>query len=70
MIHQRFGMRWIPRRGYAKRLLQVHRLHHASSDRDNGYSFGFLFAPDPARLRRKLKQRTGQCCRRGAALRG
>jgi len=57
MVHQRGGMRWVPRRGYAKRLLQAHRLHHAVKTRENGVSFGFLFAPDPARLKRRLAER-------------
>jgi len=57
MVHQRFGMRWVPRRGYPKRLLQAHRLHHAVKGRDGSVSFGFLIAPDPARLKRVLAQR-------------
>ena len=57
MVHQRFGMRWVPRRGYSKRLLQAHRLHHAVKGKDGGVSFGFLFAPDPARLKRQLAER-------------
>jgi len=60
MVHQRFGMRWVPRRGYSKRLLQAHRLHHAVKGRDGNVSFGFLFAPDPARLKRQLADRTRQ----------
>lgn len=57
MVHQRFGMRWVPRRGYSKRLLQAHRLHHAVKGKDGGVSFGFLFAPDPAKLKRRLAER-------------
>jgi beta-carotene 3-hydroxylase len=56
MVHQRFGMRWVPRRGYSKRLLQAHRLHHAVKGRDGGVSFGFLIAPDPQRLKRRLAE--------------
>lgn len=57
MVHQRFGMRWVPRHGYAKRLLQAHRLHHAVKGRDGAVSFGFLLAPSPARLKQQLGQR-------------
>lgn len=57
LVHQRFGVRWVPRRGYAKRLLQAHRLHHAVQDKDGGVSFGFLFARSPARLKRALAER-------------
>jgi len=57
LVHQRFGVRWVPRHGYAKRLLQAHRLHHAVKGKHGGVSFGFLFAPDPAKLKRKLAER-------------
>lgn len=57
LVHQRFGFRWVPRKGYFKRLHQAHRLHHATKGRDGAVSFGFLFAPDPARLKAKLKER-------------
>ena len=57
LVHQRFGFRWVPRRGYAKRLLQAHRLHHAVQGKDGGVSFGFLFARSPARLKRALAER-------------
>lgn len=57
LVHNRFGLRWVPRRGYAKRLLQAHRLHHAVKGKKGAVSFGFLFAPDPARLKKKLAKR-------------
>ena len=56
LVHQRFGMRWIPRRGYFKRLHQAHRLHHATKGRDGAVSFGFLFAPSPTRLKARLRE--------------
>lgn len=58
LVHQRFGLRWVPRRGYFKRLHQAHRLHHAVREKDGAVSFGFLFAPDPARLKEKLRARS------------
>lgn len=57
LVHQRFGYRWVPRRGYFKRLHQAHRLHHATKGRDGAVSFGFLFAPHPNRLKAKLRER-------------
>jgi beta-carotene 3-hydroxylase len=57
MVHQRFGTRWVPRRGYTKRLLQAHRLHHTVKGKEDGVSFGFLIAPDPVKLKRKLAER-------------
>lgn len=53
LVHQRY-FRWIPRRGYARRLVQAHKLHHAAIGREGGVSFGFLFARAPALLRREL----------------
>jgi beta-carotene ketolase (CrtW type) len=57
MVHQRLGLRWVPRRGYPKRLLQAHRLHHAVRGKEGGVSFGFLFARDPVHLKRQLAER-------------
>jgi beta-carotene 3-hydroxylase len=54
LVHQRW-FRWVPRRGYAKRLVQAHKLHHATIGKEGGVSFGFVFARDPARLKAELK---------------
>ena len=54
LVHQRY-FRWVPRRGYAKRLVQAHKLHHATIGKEGGVSFGFVFARDPAKLRAELK---------------
>ena len=53
LVHQRW-FRYVPRRGYLKRLVQAHNLHHATIGKDGGVSFGFVFARDPARLKREL----------------
>ena len=53
LVHQRW-FRWVPRRGYAKRLVQAHKLHHATRGKDGGVSFGFLFARDPVVLKREI----------------
>jgi beta-carotene 3-hydroxylase len=55
LVHQRF-MRWVPKKGYAKRLVQAHKLHHATVGKEGGVSFGFLFAADPAWLKARLRQ--------------
>src|SRR3546814_6087221 len=54
LVHQRY-FRWVPRRGYAKRLVQAHKLHHATLGKEGGVSFGFVFARDPAKLKAELK---------------
>lgn len=54
LVHQRW-FRWVPKRGYAKRLVQAHKLHHATQGKEGGVSFGFVFARDPAVLKQELK---------------
>jgi beta-carotene 3-hydroxylase len=54
-VHQRWPFRIVPKRGYAKRLVQAHRLHHATHGRDGAVSFGFLYAPDVRKLKARLK---------------
>jgi beta-carotene 3-hydroxylase len=55
LVHGRLGFRAVPRRGYVKRLVQAHRLHHAVRGRDGAVSFGFLYAPPLRRLRARLR---------------
>lgn len=55
LVHQRGGFRWVPKRGYFKRILQAHRLHHAVHGRDGTVSHGFLFAPKPSTLKAQLR---------------
>jgi beta-carotene 3-hydroxylase len=59
LVHQRY-FRWVPRRGYARRLVQAHRLHHATIGKEGGVSFGFVLARDPAALKRELKAQRQQ----------
>jgi beta-carotene 3-hydroxylase len=54
LVHQRY-FRWVPKSGYAKRLVQAHKLHHATIGKEGGVSFGFLIARDPAKLKRELR---------------
>jgi beta-carotene 3-hydroxylase len=54
LVHQRY-FRWVPRSGYAKRLVQAHKLHHATIGKEGGVSFGFVFARDPVILKTELK---------------
>jgi beta-carotene 3-hydroxylase len=55
LVHQRY-FRWVPKGGYAKRLVQAHKLHHATIGKEGGVSFGFVFARDPAVLKAELKR--------------
>ena len=49
LVHRRLPIGLTARRGYLKRLVQAHRLHHSVRDREGSVSFGFLYAP-PVRL--------------------
>ena len=53
LVHQRY-FRWVPRKGYARRLVQAHKLHHATASKEGGVSFGFVVARDTAVLKREL----------------
>ncbi len=55
LVHQRY-FKWVPKRGYAKRLVQAHKLHHATVGKEGGVSFGFVLARDPAALKAELKR--------------
>ena len=55
LVHQRW-FRWVPRSGYAKRMVQAHKLHHATQSKEGGVSFGFLIARAPDALKADLRQ--------------
>lgn len=55
LVHQRWPFRYVPRRGYLRRLYQAHRLHHAVEGRDDCVSFGFVYAPPPEQLKAQLR---------------
>jgi beta-carotene 3-hydroxylase len=55
LVHQRY-FHYVPRGGYAKRLVQAHRLHHATVGKEGGVSFGFVIARDPAALKKELAE--------------
>lgn len=60
LVHQRWPFKYIPRRGYFKRLYMAHRMHHAVRGREDCVSFGFLYAPPLAKLQATLRQRHGR----------
>lgn len=57
LVHRRIPVKWTPKRGYLKRLVQAHRLHHATHGRDGAVSYGFLYAPPVRRLKAQLQGR-------------
>ena len=62
LVHQRW-FRYVPRKGYLKRLVQAHNLHHATHGKEGGVSFGFVIARHPDRLKQELMRQR----RRGEA---
>lgn len=55
LVHRRIPHGWIPKSGYLRRIVQAHHIHHRSRTKDGAVSFGFLYAPDPDRLKRELR---------------
>lgn len=64
LVHQRWPFRIVPKRGYLKRLVQAHKMHHAVDGRDGCVSFGFLYAPQLDHLKGKLKENSSVLSRR------
>jgi len=56
LVHQRWPFKYIPRKGYLKRVYQAHRLHHAVKGKDGCVSFGFVYAPPVEKLVRELQE--------------
>lgn len=54
LVHQRWPFKYLPRKGYLKRVYQAHRLHHAVEGRDGCVSFGFVYAEPVDELVKKL----------------
>jgi beta-carotene 3-hydroxylase len=56
LVHQRWPFKYVPRRGYLKRVYQAHRMHHAVKGRDGCVSFGFVYAEPVESLKVKLRK--------------
>ncbi len=67
LVHQRWPLRYVPRKGYLKRLYQAHRMHHAVDGREGCVSFGFLYAPKLDALKAELRRLHGGPLRRHRA---
>jgi beta-carotene 3-hydroxylase len=60
VTHRRLPLKWQPQNRYLRRLVAAHRMHHAVKDREEGVSFGFLYAPSVEVLQRQLLARREQ----------
>lgn len=56
IVHQRIHHRYVARSAYMKRIIQAHRLHHATAGKHGSVSFGFLWAPPADVLKRQLDE--------------
>jgi beta-carotene 3-hydroxylase len=56
IVHRRIETGYVPRSAYMKRIVQAHRLHHVVESRDGTVSFGFVYAPPIAELKRQLAE--------------
>lgn len=54
IVHQRISHRYVARSSYMKRIVQAHRLHHATRGKHAAVSFGFLWAPPAHVLKNQL----------------
>lgn len=54
IVHRRIANHYLPRTSYMKRIIQAHRLHHATESKHGSVSYGFLWAPKPELLKRQL----------------
>jgi len=51
IVHRRIRLPYKAKRGYMRRIVQAHHMHHATRVRDGAVSFGFLYAPTLDRLK-------------------
>ena len=49
LVHRRIRHAWAPRRGYLRRIVHAHHVHHRTHTREGAQSFGFFWAKDYAR---------------------
>ncbi len=56
LVHQRWPFKYIPRKGYLKRVYQAHRLHHAVEGKEGCVSFGFVYAQPVDKLVKQLHE--------------
>lgn len=54
IVHRRIRHGYVPRSRYIRRIMQAHRIHHATESKEGSVSFGFLWAPKLATLKRRL----------------
>jgi len=56
LVHRRWPLKWQPKSGYLKRLIQAHKMHHATHEKDGAISYGFLYARPLPELKREFQE--------------
>jgi beta-carotene 3-hydroxylase len=51
LVHRRIPHRFTPKRGYLRRVVQAHYMHHATKGKYGAVSFGFVYAPSLGKLK-------------------
>jgi beta-carotene 3-hydroxylase len=51
IVHRRVKIPYKAKNAYMRRIVQAHRMHHATVERAGAVSFGFLYAPGLERLK-------------------
>ena len=51
IVHRRIKVKYKAKNAYMRRIVQAHRMHHATRVRDGAVSFGFLYAPGLEQLK-------------------
>jgi beta-carotene 3-hydroxylase len=46
LVHRRLRHSWLPKRGFLRRIVQAHHIHHRTRTREGAESFGFFYAAD------------------------
>ncbi|MCC5793622.1 MAG: sterol desaturase family protein [Chromatiales bacterium] len=57
LVHHRTPLRIRPTRGYLRRVVEAHWIHHSVTTREGAVSFGFLWAESVPSLQAKLRAR-------------
>lgn len=55
LVHRRIHHQYVPRNKYLRRIVHAHRLHHVIITKEDGVSFGFLWASPPLKIREEMK---------------
>ncbi len=54
LVHRRIRIPYVPRKGYMRRVVQAHMMHHSTHGKDGAVSFGFVWAPSIEKLKAQL----------------